>query len=223
MRIIYSHCTVTNRSTYEYNVARLRASSRDEQTSTVPVDQSRHYELTKPYATYRDAEEYPTDDTDLTGRGQILRVPTTGRYIVLRRHHATIKMFIACCWRLSRLPVGIWRRIYRSRRQKRYIQRIYNVGSSIVYRLTDIRRKRASSRCWYHVVLTSYNRRCIHVEMRHRHDVDMTSTTKSNVFMESDYRRCIVVETRRRHDFEITSTSKSDNFTTSCHRRCSNL
>ena len=42
MRIIDFHCKVTNSSTYEYNVARLRASSRDEQTSAVPVDQSNH-------------------------------------------------------------------------------------------------------------------------------------------------------------------------------------
>ena len=89
MRILNFQCNVTNSSTYEYNVARLRSSSRDEQTSAVPVDQSHHCEVTKPHAAYSDADEYFTDDTDLAGRGQMLRVPTTGRYIVLRYHHAT--------------------------------------------------------------------------------------------------------------------------------------
>ena len=80
--IIYLHCNATNSSTYEYNVARLCDSSRDEQTSAVPVDQSHHCEVTKPHAAYCDADEHSTDDTDLTGRGQILRVPTTGDNII---------------------------------------------------------------------------------------------------------------------------------------------
>ena len=51
----------------------------------------------------------------------------------------------------------------------------------------------------------------------------MMSTTKSDVYVTSGYRRCIDVETRRRHVVDMTSTTNSDVFTTSGHRRCLNV
>ena len=54
-----------------------------------------------------------------------------------------------------------------------------------------------------------------------RENKDQTSI--SDVYITSGYRRCIDVETRRRHVVDMTSTTNSDVFTTSGHLRCLNV
>ena len=67
---------------------------------------------------------------------------------------------------------------------------------------------------------TSGHRCCIDVETRYRHDVDVMSTNKYDVFETTYHRRCLDVETRLRQDVEITLTTKTDVVPTSDHRRC---
>ena len=57
-------------------------------------------------------------------------------------------------------------------------------------------------------------------EKRRRHDVSIMSTTKSDVVPTSDHRCCIDVETRSRHKVDMISTTKSNVLITSDHRRC---
>ena len=66
-------------------------------------------------------------------------------------------------------------------------------------------------------------RRCIYVETRRGHVVDMRSTTKTDVFTTSGHRCCIDALMRRRRHVDITSTAKTAIFTTSGYRLCINV
>ena len=67
-------------TTHEYNVASSHAWFRDDQSCAVPVHQTSHSEVTTPYTTEHDADQYSPHDTGIARRKQALVVPTTQWY-----------------------------------------------------------------------------------------------------------------------------------------------